>query len=145
MREIMSVSLKFLKLYYHILHSAPQEQCRSQNVSILYRNSSMDTLKCITLRILIWFDAYFWIVPDVLGRFIIQATYDLLCLTFRWRNYFLILAHPVYKIWITQEPNALELWNKLHFEEKKNGEYIPCLKYSVLNLLNKYIKCNLRG
>jgi len=25
----------------------------------------------------------------------------------------------------------LELWNKLHFEEEKNGEYIPCLKYSV--------------
>ena len=41
------------------------------------------------------------------------------------RNYFfLILAHPVYKMWIIQEPNTLELWNKLHFEEKKNGEYI---------------------
>jgi len=32
---------------------------------------------------------------------------------------FLILAHPVNKIWITQEPNTLELWNKLHFEEEK--------------------------
>jgi len=32
---------------------------------------------------------------------------------------FLILAHPVYKMWIIQEPNMLELWNKLHFEEKK--------------------------
>ena len=30
-----------------------------------------------------------------------------------------ILAHPVYKMWIIQEPNTLELWNKLHFEEKK--------------------------
>jgi len=40
-------------------------------------------------------------------------------LTFwRW-NYFLILEHPVYKMWIIQEPNMLELWNKLHFEEKK--------------------------
>ena len=48
------------------------------------------------------------------------------------RNYFfLILARPVYKMWIIQEPNTLELWNKLHFEEEKNGEYIPCLKYSV--------------
>ena len=37
----------------------------------------------------------------------------------------------VYKMWIIQEPNMLELWNKLHFEEKKNGECIPCLKYSV--------------
>ena len=33
--------------------------------------------------------------------------------------FFLILAHPVYKMWITQEPNTLELWNKLHFEEEK--------------------------
>ena len=51
-----------------------------------------------------------------------------------WRRkyIFLILAHPVYKMWIIQEPNTLELWNKLHFEkEKKNGEYIPRLKYSV--------------
>ena len=41
-------------------------------------------------------------------------------LTFWSRNYFfLILEHPVYKMWITQEPNTLELWNKLHFEEEK--------------------------
>ena len=54
-------------------------------------------------------------------------------LTFWRRNYFfLILAHLVYKIWIIQELNKLELWNKLHFEEGKNREYIPCLKYSVL-------------
>jgi len=32
---------------------------------------------------------------------------------------FLILAHPVYKMWIIQEPNTLELLKKLHFEEKK--------------------------
>jgi len=45
--------------------------------------------------------------------------------------FFFILAHPVYKMWIMQEPNMLELWNKLHYEKEKNGEYIPCLKYSV--------------
>ena len=44
---------------------------------------------------------------------------------------FLILTHPVYKMWIIQEPNTLELRNKLHFEEGKNGDYIPRLKYSV--------------
>ena len=33
--------------------------------------------------------------------------------------FFLILAHPVYKMWIIQEPNTLELWNKLHFEEEQ--------------------------
>ena len=50
-----------------------------------------------------------------------QAQCFLCALTF-WRlNYFfLILAHPVCKMWIIQEPNTLELWNKLHFEEKKN-------------------------
>ena len=45
--------------------------------------------------------------------------------------FFLILAHAVYKMWIIQEPNMLELWNKLDFEEKKNEEFLPCLKYSV--------------
>jgi hypothetical protein len=37
--------------------------------------------------------------------------------------FFLILWQPVYKMWIIQEPNKLELWNKLYFEEEKNGEY----------------------
>ena len=41
-------------------------------------------------------------------------------LTFWRRNYFfLISAHPVYKMWIIQEVKKLALWNKLHFEEKK--------------------------
>jgi hypothetical protein len=30
-----------------------------------------------------------------------------------------ILAHPVFKMWIIQEPNQVALWNKRHFEEKK--------------------------
>ena len=34
------------------------------------------------------------------------------------------LAHPVYKMWIIQEPYTLELWNKLHFEEEKQTESI---------------------
>jgi len=45
--------------------------------------------------------------------------------------FFFILAHSVYKMWITQEPKKLALWNKLHFEEKKIREYRACLKYSV--------------
>ena len=45
-------------------------------------------------------------------------------LTFWARNYFfLILAHPVYKMWIIHEPNTLQLWNKLHFEEEKRWVY----------------------
>ena len=38
--------------------------------------------------------------------------------------FFLILAHLVYKMWIIQEQNKLELWNKLHFEEKKKTDGI---------------------
>ena len=37
--------------------------------------------------------------------------------------FFLILAHSVYKMWIIQEPNKLELWNKLHFKEKNRRVY----------------------
>ena len=48
---------------------------------------------------------------------------DTRSLTFWRRIFFLILAHPVYKMWIIQEPNTLELWNKLHFEEKKRIVY----------------------
>ena len=53
------------------------------------------------------------------------STYGPYCLTFWRRNYFfLILAHPVYKMWIIREPNKFELWNELHFEEKKRRVYI---------------------
>ena len=47
-------------------------------------------------------------------------------LTFWHRNYFffLILEHIVYKMWIIQGSNTLELWNKLHFEENKTEMYI---------------------
>ena len=40
-------------------------------------------------------------------------------LAFWRRNYFFNFCTPVYKMLIMQEPNKLELWNKLHFEEKK--------------------------
>ena len=33
--------------------------------------------------------------------------------------FFLILAHPVHKMWIKKELNMSELSNKLHFEEEK--------------------------
>ena len=33
--------------------------------------------------------------------------------------FFLILAHAIYEMLIKQEPNTLELSNKLHFEEEK--------------------------
>jgi hypothetical protein len=36
--------------------------------------------------------------------------------------FFFISAHSVYKMLIIQEPNMLELWNKLHFEDRKKIE-----------------------
>jgi hypothetical protein len=45
--------------------------------------------------------------------------------------FFQILAHPVFKMWVIQKPNKVALWNKRHFEEKKNWDYTACLKYSV--------------
>jgi len=53
-----------------------------------------------------------------------QAQIYQVCLTFWRRNYFFkILAHPLYKMWIIQEPNSLDLWNKLHFEEENRTAY----------------------
>ena len=40
-------------------------------------------------------------------------------LTFGGGISFYILAHPVFKMWIIQEPKKVALWNKRHFEEKK--------------------------
>ena len=34
-------------------------------------------------------------------------------------DFFQILAHPVFKMWVIQKPNKIALWNKRHFEEKK--------------------------
>jgi len=59
--------------------------------------------------------------------------------------FFLILAHPVYKMWLIQVPNMLELWNKLHFEEKITESIYHVKNIQYLYLLNKYIKCNFRG
>jgi hypothetical protein len=63
-------------------------------------------------------------------------------LTFWCRNYFfLILAHPVYKMWIIQDPNKLELWNKPNFEEeKKRRVYTMCKIFSTyICWINIYI------
>jgi hypothetical protein len=53
--------------------------------------------------------------------------------------YILILAHSVCKMWIIQETKKVALWNKRHFEGKKNGECAACLKYSALVFVEKNI------
>ena len=47
---------------------------------------------------------------------------DYIALTFWRRNFFQILPHPVFKMWISQEPKKIALWNKQHSEEEKNGD-----------------------
>ena len=49
-------------------------------------------------------------------------------LTFWRRNFFFILANSVYKMWITQEPKKVALWNKRHFEEKKKRRVCSMFK-----------------
>ena len=44
--------------------------------------------------------------------------------------FFKILAHPVFKMWILQEPKKIALWNEGYLEEKR-GECAECLKYLV--------------
>jgi hypothetical protein len=57
-------------------------------------------------------------------------------------EFFLILAHPVCKMWIIREPKKVALWNKRHFEEKRmeNVQHVQNIQY--VYLLTKYIKCN---
>ena len=59
-------------------------------------------------------------------------------------DFFFNFGTPVYKMWIIQEPNTLELWNKLHFEEKKKKSIYHVQNIQYLYLLNRYIKCNFR-
>jgi len=63
------------------------------------------------------------ICPLVIAAALQIISVDLL-LTFWRRKYFLILAHPVYKMWIIQEPNTLELWNKLHLKKTESMYHV---------------------
>jgi hypothetical protein len=61
--------------------------------------------------------------------------------------FFLILAHPVYKMWIIQEPNTLEIWNKLHFEEEKTESIYHLYKMWIIqepNMLELWNKLHFK-
>jgi len=68
--------------------------------------------------------ASFWLYNKNISRCTVLWMSNSFLTFWRPNYFFLILAHPVYKTWIKQEPNTSELWNKLHFEEKKNGQFI---------------------
>jgi len=59
---------------------------------------------------------------------------EMLKINFLAPEFFFILAHPVYKMLITQEPNTLELRNKLHFEEEKKRRV-----YTMFKIFSTYI------
>ena len=48
--------------------------------------------------------------------------------------FFKILAHPVFKMWILQEPKKIALWNKRHTEVKKKRRMC-----SMFKIFSKYI------
>ena len=133
-KEIWILSVDFGKYSIIIFHESPSSEAElfyadgynkrtdgRGEVSVLLsqfcelvqeRSVSKHLVKCHCLELLLEVDVFNLLVPELL--------------------FFLILAHSVYKMWIIQEPNTLEFWNKQHFEEgKKNRECIPCLKYSV--------------
>ena len=60
-------------------------------------------------------------------------------------DFFQILAHPVFKMWVIQKPNKVALWNKRHFEEKKMEiiQHAQNIQYGYL--LNKYKMGHVEG
>jgi len=68
---------------------------------------------------------------NVLDKSPFQRDSDTTLLTFwRW-NYFFNFSTPCIKMWIIQEPDTLELWNKLHFEEEKWTVYAMFKIFSI--------------
>jgi len=58
-----------------------------------------------------------WLVSQATS---IRIGYLNACINLLAREFFfLILEHSVYKVWIIQETNKLDILNKLHFEEEK--------------------------
>jgi hypothetical protein len=101
--ELITHYLQYLALMRPVLPRDVQPRSRQVAVQVSLMPDTVDTV--------LW-------VPDD-GRNIARNTLISWHLTFwRW-IIFLILAHHVYKMWIIQAPNTLELWNKLHFEEEK--------------------------
>ena len=98
----------------------PKRRCGFTTLRCVQSQNSADLVKCLTCEV----QRATLLRPKNIPLY----TINLLAPEF---FFFLILAHSVYTMWIIQKPNTLDLWNKLHFQEEKNGEYIPCLKYSV--------------
>ena len=51
---------------------------------------------------------------------VLQRSSTILCfINLLATDFFQILAHPVFKMWVIQKQNKVASWNKWHFEEKK--------------------------
>jgi hypothetical protein len=112
----------------HTWHCAqPRGVLKQKYKTFIKENNIIRATNCkhriaVTLcNLEIWF-TWLIIVIIISSVIMLRTAYRL---TFWRRNYFFfILAHPVYKMWIIREPNTLELWNNLHFEEGEKTESI---------------------
>ena len=115
---------RFVDLNFKILH---EEDARSNNPQVF--NSYLWTYRThfvfkhknfinITLCCHIKVYRLDWIRSHI-GAIVVRSGSTLYLNPLAPELFFLISAHPVYKMWTIQEPNNLVLWNKLHFEEKK--------------------------
>jgi hypothetical protein len=68
-----------------------------------------------TCRKLLFLISFILLSAFLVGISVLRNQFNLLAKEFC----FLILAHPVCKMWIIQAPKRVALWNKRHFEEKK--------------------------
>ena len=57
--------------------------------------------------------------------------------------YISVLAHPVCKMRIIQEPNMVALWNKRHFEEKTERRVCSIFKIFITCIYKEPTWCNL--
>jgi len=102
-------------LYCHLW---PVRLC--QNFSPHHLKTGEDFwIKCyLTLTLLTW--RIWWALLENASK----CRWNLIRrLTFRRRSFFFNFSTPAHKMWIIQEPSKLQLWNKLHFEERKRRVY----------------------
>ena len=114
-----------LHIYYKMIHGPYNSKLitaqQAKEIRV-YESINMKLYKCIAE---IWYNKTCKL-RHLTPRYI-HIAINTLCvscwtayiLTFWRRNFFQILAHPVFKMWVIQKPNKVALWNKRHFEEEQ--------------------------
>ena len=107
-----------LRFLIHSIGRVVLEELRVAQIAILSVSSCNSEVRCLVRQPLC-----------------IRPPSSTICLTFWRRNYSLNFSTPVYKMWIIQEPNTLELWNKLNFEEREKKRTV----YTTFKIFSTYI------